>query len=155
MGMGIAKTLWTRLIVLFLFILTILMPGSVAHAQDEFQVVNYPAETTTDSQKLECVYSLIEQMRLEHNRQVGIAQSNPEKYINSGVFKTYADLSKAKLKKLLAERNELMEKIRLARYTKKEWSRLLEGELDEAYLELYGDKAQLKTLSTKATSSRA
>ena len=42
--------------------------------------IKYPPDMDTDYEKLEAIYSLLEQMRLEHNRQHDIYASDPDKY---------------------------------------------------------------------------
>jgi len=152
--------------------------------------ITYPATIKTDFEKLKCVYSLVEQMRLEHNSVaedfrgrlvLESAPTNPEEYkkkqeqgfiptwvpegfmvsdtlnniVLKGKFKTYAQISKDKLKKLLAEQNELKENIRWAKYTPVEWKavgHLPEQTQDAVYHALFGDKEVEKVKPTKATS---
>lgn len=153
---------WLRFLQNYLAVLSIIpivaavllvadLPALDVSAQaPDLSAVVYPPEADTDYEKLCAVYSLIEQMRLEHNRVTNIARSNPRKYIESGIFKTYALLSKAQLKKLLAERNTLMEKIRWANYNPDQWGKLTEKELQAAQHELFGDKESLKHSPTEA-----
>jgi hypothetical protein len=118
-------------------------------------IVKYASEHDTDYKKLMACYSLIEQMRLEHNRVAEIARSNPEKYLKTGKFRTYAKESKSRLMKLLAERNLLMENIRWANYAPKQWEAVselsLEGQ-DNITRSLFGDKKSEQVKPTGATS---
>jgi hypothetical protein len=107
--------------------------------------VNYPASIKTDYDKLVAIYSLIEQMRLEHNARLEEAKSK-------GVYPEYWKLFKSKLRPLLAEKDRLKSSIRGASYTDKQWKSLKPDEVAQAYVELYGDKDELKGLPTEATS---
>ena len=112
--------------------------------------ITYPTATKTDYEKLGAVYSLIEQMRLEHNRQGAKARSNREKY--SGKIITYAGISKNLLKPLLAERNILKSRILEATYTDEQRRKLTLEELAAAQSQMFGDREALKALPTEATS---
>lgn len=121
----------------------------------ELALVTYPRTIRTDFDKLCAIYSLIEQMRLEHNKVAEIARNNPEKYLKSGKFKVYAKESKQRVKWLLHERNNLIEKIRWANYTLEEWrgiNKLSQEEQDAIYIQLFGDRAKLRSQKTRATS---
>jgi hypothetical protein len=118
----------------------------------------YPTTIKTDYDKLVAVYSLIEQMRLEHNRQGEIARSNWDKY--KGKWYEYAHRPASlggsafwnKVLPLLREQNRLKGNIRGAIYTDEQWKALSEDDRDAAILELYGDKAVERDKATKATS---
>jgi len=146
---------WLRKSALIFIILTlILIPVSQVNSQPAYAadpVVIYPPEAKTDLDKLKCVYSLIEQHRLEHNKVAALARSDWGKYETK--FRTYAQASKDKLKQLLAERNRLIWNIREANDV---LFKALPKDDEEAYLELhksvFGDKEKLKLLETKATS---
>jgi hypothetical protein len=111
--------------------------------------VNYPASVKTDHDKLGAVYSLIEQMRLEHNRVGEIARSDWKKY--EGKFRAYQKLYKAKLKELLHEQNVIREVIWKSSFDEKTWNELSDEEKENINDVLYGNRAELKVLSTKAT----
>lgn len=111
----------------------------------------YPIETKTDKEKLFAIYSLLEQMRLEHNRVAAIARSDWKKY--QGKFQTYAQISKSKFKSLWAEYNKLSESILSKNYTTVQWNVLTPEQRESAYLELLGDRDTAKTTITKATAS--
>jgi hypothetical protein len=118
-------------------------------------VIEYPSSINTDGDKLSACYSLIEQHRLEHNKVAEQARSNPDKYIKTGKFKAYAEKSKAALKQLLAERNQIIENIRTANYTEKEWQqvgKLSEEEYASIHKSLFGNKSEEKIKPTRATS---
>ncbi len=120
------------------------------------EAIIYPANTKTDKEKLFDCYSLIEQMRLEHNKVVKVARGNSSKYLKTGKFRTYAHESKARLKQLLAEQNRLKENIRWANYTPEQWKAVGKLELREQnaiYQTLFGDRMQERVKTTKATSS--
>jgi len=147
--------------------------------------VIYPVQLKTDRDKLFACYPLIEQMCLGYNRvaeefrsrlvlksipkdeiilanptdswiPVGYRLSaSPENDSLRAKFRTYTKESKARLKKLLAERNRLIESIRWANYTPEQWKavgKLSEEEQDAVYKSLFGDKEVEKVKSTKATS---
>lgn len=99
--------------------------------------------------QLSAIYSLLEQLRLEHNRQGAIAKSDWAKY--GSKWKAYTSIYRSKLKPLLHEQNLLREKIRKANYTDEEWRKLPVDEFDAVEKQLYGNKAQLGQLPTKAT----
>ena len=111
--------------------------------------ITYPTALKTDYEKLGAVYSLIEQMRLEHNRQGAKARSNREKY--SGKIATYAESSKNLLKPL-AERNIIKSRILEATYTDEQRRKLTLEELAAAQSQMFGDKEKLRKKHTQATS---
>ena len=117
-------------------------------------VVVYPPSMTTDKDKLFACYSLIEQMRLEHNNKIALAKSDLSRY--SSKIRPYAHRSKALQKQLLAEQNKLKESILWANYTPEQWktvSQLSQEEQNVIYQTLFGDKSVEKVKTTKATSS--
>ena len=67
------------------------------------EAVIYPSKIKTDKDKLFACYSLIEQMRLEHNRQGVIAKADWKKY--SLKWKEYSPIYHDKIKWILHERN--------------------------------------------------
>jgi hypothetical protein len=113
--------------------------------------VIYPAELRTDYEKLGAVYSLIEQMRLEHNRQGAIARGDWGTY--RGKWQEYTEIFKSKQLLLLQEQNRLRDSIRKAHYSDQEWmaSRSNE-ELGAISEQLFGDRLTLKNIETEATS---
>ena len=118
-------------------------------------VVTYPSEAKTDSDKLTCVYNLIEQARLYHNAQGAIASADWEN--NKEKWAEYGKAYRARLKQLLNEQNTLKEQIRLAHYTESEWAKLpsepwVKGNIYEVQQSLFGDKQVLRQVSTAATS---
>jgi len=119
-------------------------------------VVTYPPGTTTDKDKLFACYSLIEQMRLEHNKVSAIATSDKEKYIESGKLRAHTQQAESLLKQLLAEQNRLRERIIQANYTPKQWeavNNLTPQELITLHQTLFGNKSAESTKPTLATSS--
>jgi photosystem II stability/assembly factor-like uncharacterized protein len=116
--------------------------------------VIYPSQIKTNKDKLFACYSLIEQMRLEHNKTVTLARGDWAKYETK--FRSYAQQSKALLNQLLAEQNQLMENIRWANYTPKQWeavSKLSIEEQELIYQTLFGDKTAECVKPTLMTSS--
>ena len=116
----------------------------------EQTAVFYPHKIRTDFDKLCACYSLLEQIRLEHNRLGAITRSDWAKY--SPKWRAYTLDYRSKVKPLLHERNLLKEKIRKANYTNAEWRRLSIDESLGISKQLYGDKSALSQLTTKATS---
>ncbi len=122
------------------------------------QPVIYNTELKTDKEKLASVFSLIEQLRLEHNRQGALARSDWGKYQDK--WYVYAlrprrlggNLFTQELLPLLQESNRLKGIIRKANYTDSEWKALAFEERVSANQTLFGDKAALKELPTRATS---
>lgn len=114
-------------------------------------VVTYPSEAKTDSEKLTCIYNLIEQARLAHNAQGAIASADWEN--NKEKWATYAKLHKQKLRPLLQEQNRLRLRIRRAHYSDEEWRKLSADERPMAWHPLFGDKATLKEQPTTASAS--
>ena len=113
--------------------------------------ITYPTALKTDYEKLGAVYSLIEQMRLEHNRQGAKARDNREKYeIN---WSAYTKEFKKKISPLLLEQNRLKGIIRRNAYSKDEWKQLDEDAEGLANLALFGDKVLERSKPTKATSN--
>ncbi|HEY98416.1 MAG TPA: hypothetical protein G4O16_09590 [Dehalococcoidia bacterium] len=115
--------------------------------------ITYPAEIKTSYEKLGAVYSLIEQMRLEHNRQGAIARDKPD-FISSGRWAEYTRIFRTKLKPLLAEQDRLRDEIRKSLYTDEEWKALDSDQRIEVFeRDIKGDKEELKSLSTEATTT--
>ena len=112
--------------------------------------ITYPIELNTDLKKLGAVYNLLEQARLEYNRQSAIAAADG-KY--AGKFRQYGGVYRVKQEKLLAEYRTLKQKIRLAAYTDAEWKALSFDEQSVLDGTLYGDKAALQQTATLATST--
>lgn len=128
---------------------------SVSVGQVATPVVVYDSDMTTDRAKLYACYSLIEEVRLEFNRQSRIANADPVKYIESGKFRSYGAKVKDYTKQLLAERNRLKESILWATYTRKEWTnvaRLSMAELIEIDVSLYGNRTAESSKATLAWS---
>jgi len=113
-------------------------------------VVTYPSEAKTDSDKLTCVYNLIEQARLAHNAQGAIAKGDWE--ANKEKWAAYAKAFKEPYKCLLQEQNRLRDAIRHANFTDEEWHDLSDTDRDAAVLEMYGDRKTLKLILTSAIS---
>lgn len=109
----------------------------------------YPAEIKIDKEKLNAVYSLLEQMRLEHNRVGDIARSDWK--TNEGKWAEYAKIFSAKQLPLLQEQNKLRDALRKATYTDTQWKALDDDQKTIAMSTLYGDKSTEKTKTTKAT----
>ena len=123
--------------------------AEAATSQDYVGTIVYPFDIDTDYEKLEAVYSLIEQMRLEHNRVGEIARSNWEEYEDK--WYEYARIFKTKLQPLLEELNKLRASIKDANFTQKEW-RELDSETQLLRLDaLLPDKEVAKTELTSAT----
>ncbi len=113
--------------------------------------IDYPPEATTDLRKLECVYSLLEQMRLEHNRVGQIALSDWK--ANQGKWAQYAKIFATKQLILLQEYNRLRDNIRKATYTDAQWKSFTNEQRRALIPTLYGDKESLKLKPTLATSA--
>jgi len=115
-------------------------------------IIVYPSSVATNIQKLHATYALVEQMRLEHNRQGEVARSDP-KYKN--VWHLYGEHYHDKIKWLLHEQNLLKEKIRKAKYPDiKKWNELVDSTQDiyALFASLYGDPSDYASLPTLATS---
>lgn len=109
----------------------------------------------TDKGKLYACYSLAEQMRLQHNKIVVVAQGDINRYVKSGKFKAYAQESKRRLKELLAEQGRLKEEILRDNYTPEQWKEISQLSFEEKFAitqSLFGDRQQEKVKLTKATS---
>jgi len=113
--------------------------------------ITYPAELKTDHDKLGAVYSLIEQMRLEHNRQGAIARGEWEQY--RGKWQEYKRRYKAARLVLLQEQNRLRLALRRNAYNDTDWRALEETQRRDASDGLFGNKEQLKKIETDATCS--
>jgi len=120
--------------------------------------ITYPASIKTDYDKLCAVYSLIEQMRLEHNRQGVVAREDYFKRKNKWYLyalrpkRLGGNVFHKALETLLQDQNRLRESIRKTYYTQNQWKSLSFPEKEAAFQQLYGDKAQLKETITKTTS---
>lgn len=118
---------------------------SIVLAQEpQGSVISYPPKITTDYQRLAAVYSLIEQMRLEHNQQGEIALNNPEKYINSGKWAKYTKLYQEKHSIVAHEKLRLKNRIRQA-YGDAEWREKPVEEKEVLSNILFGNREKLKT----------
>jgi hypothetical protein len=129
----------------------LLIPTTPALAQSLSAGIDYKG-LTTDQAKLRAVYSLIEQMRLEHNRQGALARSDWGKYKDS--WYTYSKVFMNKLTPLLIEENRLRDNIRTAQYSSEKWKALQDRNRWAAELAMYGNQMELGKLSTKATTPR-
>ncbi len=109
-------------------------------------MITYPATATTNALKLACIYSLLEQMRLEHNRVGAIAKSDWAKYRDN--WAAYGKVFMAKQLPLLEEQTRLRGLIRLTAYTNQQWSKLSVDQKHDAFTALFGDKTTLKVLPT-------
>ncbi len=140
--------------------------------------ITYPSAINTNYKKLAAVCSLLEQMRLEHNHQGAIARATfdanapPEddrqiggseynlwlssdkyllysamKYRWEAYAKKFSDLQQP----LLEEQAKLQDAILRANYKESQWAALTVQQKVSATKTLFGDKATLKSLSTKAT----
>ena len=77
------------LFTLFVFVILISLlavPISNVFAQehldiiDDISYITFPEYADTDYEKLKCIYSLLEEVRLEHNRQGAIARTDWNEY---------------------------------------------------------------------------
>lgn len=118
----------------------------------------YPPTITTNKQKLAAVYSLLEQMRQEHNRIGESAKSDWEKYKNNWYNLTLRPKHLGgnpfweKMDLLLKEQNRLKTAIRSSNYNDEQWDKLSENQQIVAMLGMYGNKEILKENPTFATS---
>ena len=101
--------------------------------------------------KLYAVYSLIEQMRLEHNRQGTIARSNWDKYKDK--WGIYSRIFHKKLIPLIEEQNRLKAVILSDNYSVEEWGNLTIKEKDDASIAMFGEKEKERIKSTKASTN--
>lgn len=111
-------------------------------------LINYPPSMEADRDKLYSVYSILEQMRLERNS--AIAEAKASNVPLSQVRKYNLVITK-KLKAVIAEQNELREKIRKSNYTDNQWSKMTPDQIKNACLSMYGDRGILRELPTLAT----
>lgn len=112
------------------------------------EIVVYPPEMVADNERLLAVYSLLEQMRLEHNRVGEIALSSWKEF--QGKWAQYARIFKARQLPLLQEQNRLKDAIRRANYTDEQWKLLTRRQAVEADDRMFGDERVAD--QTKATS---
>lgn len=99
--------------------------------------------------KLGAVYSLVEQMRLEHNRQSAYVRKHPE---YKDKWASYAKLFKSRLHPLMRESVGLRKLIRLSVVDDEVW-KSLDNDEREAILEpIHEIKQEYKTQDTKAVS---
>jgi hypothetical protein len=111
-------------------------------------MISYTIEIKTDRERLNAVYSLLEQMRLEHNKQGLTAKSNWRVYQDK--WAEYTKIFRQKQSSLLLEQCRLKDAIRKASYTDDYWYKLTDQEREALELELFGDKQLLKLLPTLA-----
>jgi len=119
--------------------------------------IAYPSTIKTDYDKLCAVYSLIERMRLEHNRQGAIARGDWPKYRDKWYLyalrpkrlggNVYSEL----LEPLLKEQNRLRESIRELNFTQEQWNVLPDEDKYDTFVQLFGDKEELKAEPTEAS----
>jgi hypothetical protein len=121
--------------------------------------ITYPTTIKTDFEKLCAVYSLVEQMRLEHNRQGEIARGDwggyRDKWYLYGLRpeRLGGNVFWGKMLPLVQEYNRLREEIRKATYTDEQWRAFSDEDREVASLELYGDRAVEKEKPTEATTA--
>jgi hypothetical protein len=106
--------------------------------------ITYSTALKTDYEKLGAVYSLIEQMRLEHNRQ-GASVSDQGKWYE------YQKRFRSLINPLLKEQRELRLRLRRQSLSDEAWRLLGVRERLDKNLEILGDKQALKVLPTEAT----
>jgi hypothetical protein len=112
-------------------------------------IVTYPPEIDTDKEKLAAIYSIIDQMRLEHNRQGKWAAENwKERQFN---WNCYDRIFKKKMTLLFNEKNTIEDRILKERYSDEYWKELSPEAKEAAYLVMHGDRETLKETSTLAT----
>ena len=107
--------------------------------------IDYPLTIKTDTEKLFAVYSLNEQFRLEHNKIVARELPPPR-------WKAYLKEWRRCSRPLLGEQNRLRDTIRKKECSQSEWMKMSIEEQTAFMLEYFGDKLQLRELTTKATS---
>ena len=118
--------------------------------------VDYGPTITTNEEKLFACYALLEQMRVEHNRQGDIAAADPAKYIDTGKWQQYVmEYYRPVVKALLMERNALKTAIRRGVYSDAAWAKLVEtndeGEaVGAAEIALWGNKTAEEVKPTLA-----
>lgn len=118
-------------------------------------IIYYPPNINTDRKKLYAVYSILEQMRVEHNRQYEVYMDS-EGVVTERQWLIYIQIFRSKQLPLLQEQNRLRLAIRQAMYDDIEWGVL--GHIDndvafQAVLKaLWGDKEKEKVKPTNATS---
>jgi hypothetical protein len=100
----------------------------------------------TDLEKFNAIYSLMEQMRIEHNR-LGATVTKSD----AGKWAIYTNLFREKYQPLAEEYANLKEKIRQANYPDKTWDKMSLDEKADANHLMYPDKASYVLLPTSAT----
>lgn len=128
--------------------------GFILNPQDA-SVIDYPPSIDTDLKKLHAVYSIIEQMRVEHNKQGSIAKLEPSKYIKSGIWKRYVKQFEELYEPLLREQSFLRGKIRAIHYTEEQWAKLNQDAILDSSINpfsIFGDKEVEKVKPTLAIS---
>lgn len=116
-------------------------------SQIEIAEINYPANVNTDKLKLEAVYRLLENLRIEHNKIGVIAKDDFVKHI--GRWQTYKKHFNEKQVPILMEQRRLKNLIRDVNYSKSEWETA--DIIDSDYELLFGDKQTSGDISTLAT----
>ena len=119
------------------------------------ETITYPPSLNSDFNKLGAVYSLLEEMRQEHNRQHDLYAADPAKY--RGRWMKYIEIFRSLQRPLLLEQNRLRDTIRKATYPDDgEWRELNKqgAKRKSLHLQMYGDKSELKGQPTLATSER-
>jgi hypothetical protein len=114
------------------------------------ETVVYSPDIVTENERLLAVYSLLEQMRLEHNRVGEIALSNWKEY--QGKWAQYARVFRAMQLPLLQEQNRLKDAIRRANYTDEQWQSLSHEQAISVSIQMYCDRIPSNNIDTKATS---
>ncbi len=121
------------------------------------EIITYPLSIKTDFEKLVAGYALREQLRLAYNQLGAVAANDTERYIKSGKWSLFALRPKIRggnifdklALPLLQEQNRLKLAIRKATYSDQDWEAMRPDEKFAAQLIMFGDRHQLKVLSTK------
>lgn len=111
--------------------------------------ITYPPQITTNQQKLYAVYSLLEQMRLEHNRVGKIASSNWKEY--QGKWQQYKEIFSKKQFPLLEESAKLRESIRQSIYPDNQWMSFTGTDRMLISDTMFGDKSAERIKPTLAS----
>jgi len=115
-------------------------------------MITYPNTIKFNVDKLLAIYSLREQERKVYNDFGALAKTDTERYIESGAWKKFRGLYREADRPLKIEYIRLKGNIQKAKYSIQDWQTIMDTPPDEKIFEdMYGNRQQLKVLSTKAT----
>lgn len=120
------------------------------HDISEALEIDYPPEISTDTEKLNAVYSILEQMRLEISRVGSIARSDWSKYQDA--WNLYRDISNKLQLPVLKEQLRLRHEVIYSKYP--DWKKMPIDERTKILASMADEKSENKQILTSASCNK-